>query len=164
MEQWWGSKPSSLPLLPNLVVSRTSPRWPNLSILLSVNLSLILCTQYLDSSKSECLNEADDHPYQHCLTRSSLRIKVLHSCFCTYVSSLSKMYRIKQHILLLLYLVSIQRRWPPSIRLWWAAHHFPVIQPGLFCCRKFKKLLSWSGGQSAELEDQGSCQLWSEDY
>merc|ERR1719222_1821467 len=24
--------------------------------------------QYLDSSKSECLNEADDHPYQHCLT------------------------------------------------------------------------------------------------
>ena len=27
--------------------------------------------QYLDSSKSECLNEADDHPYQHCLTRSA---------------------------------------------------------------------------------------------
>ena len=25
--------------------------------------------QYIDSSKSECLNEADDHPYQHCLTR-----------------------------------------------------------------------------------------------
>lgn len=24
--------------------------------------------QYIDSSKSECLNEADDHPYQHCLT------------------------------------------------------------------------------------------------
>ena len=42
---------------------------------LSVNISLNLCTQYLDSSKSECLNEADDHPYQHCLTRSSLRIK-----------------------------------------------------------------------------------------
>jgi hypothetical protein len=24
--------------------------------------------QYLDSSKCECLNEADSHPYQHCLT------------------------------------------------------------------------------------------------
>jgi len=24
--------------------------------------------QYLDKSKSECLNESDNHPYQHCLT------------------------------------------------------------------------------------------------
>jgi len=24
--------------------------------------------QYIDKSKSECLNESDDHPYQHCLT------------------------------------------------------------------------------------------------
>ena len=31
MGQWWGSKPSSLPLRPNLVESRISPRWQNLA-------------------------------------------------------------------------------------------------------------------------------------
>ena len=38
-------------------------------ITFSKDFTQTLHPQYIDSSKSECLNEADDHPYQHCLTR-----------------------------------------------------------------------------------------------
>ena len=90
MGQWWANKPNSHLLLPSPVGLKTSPRWtsfnlgvniwPKKVIHLQVCQSLDLHTlhsyftqtphpQYIDSSKSECLNEADDHPYQHCLTR-----------------------------------------------------------------------------------------------
>ena len=98
MGQWWESKPSSRPLLPSLVGSRTLRRWPK-----TARFSL-LSPQYIDSSKSECLNEADDHPYQHCLTRSACTKLFLYH-LCPRHTDLNWIY-IK-YILLLLYLASL---------------------------------------------------------
>ena len=59
------------------------------------------------------------------ITRTSTALPGLlwgiRSCFCP------KMYGIKQHTLLLLYLASIQWRWPPSFRLWRAAHPLALL-------------------------------------
>jgi len=53
--------------------------------------------QYLDKSKSECLNEADSHPYQHCLTDAGGFLQS--DCDEQLILSLSYMQVVKIHSL-----------------------------------------------------------------